>query len=446
MRTPEPADDIRSEFASAISEMYRAEVPAYGTLIELVEDINAEVLARDEQLEQQLVASSGLERVNAERHGAIRLGSLAELKTMARFFRILGMHPVGYYDLGPAGLPVQSTAFRPITPAALAANPFRMFTSVLNLEGIADEKLRNTASDLIDNRSIFSKDSLRMLDLAETGEGLSKSETNEFVATFMETFRWHSDASVGLQLYEELLNAHRLVADIVSFQGPHINHLTPRTLDIDVAHATMSKRGITPKETIEGPPKRKCPILLRQTSFMALSESVNFPSSNGALRPGSHTARFGEIEQRGIALTPKGRQLYDLALKKSQGLLREGGSGHAALSMAFAGFPDTHEDLRKRDLGYFEFSALGQLPSGAKVEDLSQLIDEGFVRADPIVYEDFLPVSAAGIFKSNLSTEQNLDLSVGSEQSFSEGLGMALIDPFTLYQNQSNESLRALFA
>ena len=32
----------------------------------------------------------------------------------------------------------------------------------------------------------------------------------------------------------------------------------------------------------------------------------------------------------------------------------------------------------------------------------SALIADGFLRADPIVYEDFLPVSAAGIFQSNL--------------------------------------------
>lgn len=445
MRTPEPQDDIRSEFAAAISKMYRAEVPAYGTLIELVEDINAEVLARDETLEQQLSVNGGLERVNDERHGAIRLGSFAELKTMARFFRVLGMHPVGYYDLGPAGIPVQSTSFRPITSDALAASPFRMFTSVLNLAAIEDPELRETARELIDNRNIFSRNALRMLDLAETGEGLSKSETSEFISAFMETFRWHSDASIGLQLYERLLDSHRLVADIVSFQGPHINHLTPRTLDIDVAHATMSKRGITPKETIEGPPKRKCPILLRQTSFMALSESVNFPSPGGELRPGSHTARFGEIEQRGIALTPEGRQLYDLALKKSQGLLAEGGNAHAALSMAFASFPDSYDELRRRGLGYFEFRAIQPLPAGATPQDLDELVGEGFVRADPIIYEDFLPVSAASIFQSNLSPDASPTHSVGSEPEFTKGLGVSLIDPFTLYQNQSDESLKALF-
>jgi uncharacterized glyoxalase superfamily metalloenzyme YdcJ len=39
------------------------------------------------------------------------------------------------------------------------------------------------------------------------------------------------------------------------------------------------------------------PILLRQTSFKALTEGVRFVGDDGA--PGHHTARFGEIEQRG---------------------------------------------------------------------------------------------------------------------------------------------------
>jgi uncharacterized glyoxalase superfamily metalloenzyme YdcJ len=54
---------------------------------------------------------------------------------------------------------------------------------------------------------------------------------------------------------------------------------------------------------IEGPPRR-CPILLRQTSFKALDEPIAFTDQHETR--GSHSARFGEIEQRGAALTPKG--------------------------------------------------------------------------------------------------------------------------------------------
>jgi len=39
--------DIRSAFSAAMSAMYRDEVPAYGTLMELVGRVNDETLACD---------------------------------------------------------------------------------------------------------------------------------------------------------------------------------------------------------------------------------------------------------------------------------------------------------------------------------------------------------------------------------------------------------------
>lgn len=65
----------------------------------------------------------------------------------------------------------------------------------------------------------------------------------------------------------------------------------------------MLTGSIPPKQIIEGPPKRECPILLRQTSFRALSEAIRFIGGGTA---GAHRARFGEIESRGVAVTPKG--------------------------------------------------------------------------------------------------------------------------------------------
>ena len=44
-----------------------------------------------------------MERVSAERHGAIRVGTPRELAQAARVFAAFGMHPVGFYDLRDAG-------------------------------------------------------------------------------------------------------------------------------------------------------------------------------------------------------------------------------------------------------------------------------------------------------------------------------------------------------
>ncbi|WEX77357.1 VOC family protein [Sinorhizobium numidicum] len=453
------ADDIRSAFSAAMSAMYREEVPAYGTLMELVAKVNAETLATDAVLKRRLQATDSLDRISEERHGAIRLGTPAELSTMRRVFAVMGMYPVGYYDLSTAGVPVHSTAFRPVGDAALKRNPFRVFTSLLRLELIADVKLRAEAEAILGERNIFMPGAIELTEKAERDGGLDKADAERFVAEALETFRWHDKANVSADMYTRLHDAHRLIADVVSFKGPHINHLTPRTLDIDRVQALMPEYGIAPKAVVEGPPTRNCPILLRQTSFKALEEPVSFQDGDGGWKIGSHTARFGEIEQRGIALTPKGRGLYDRLLDQSRKIVRPAADGsnaaqyEAALAEAFGAFPDSWAEIREAGLGYFSYS-LTEKGRQTKVTgnlDLGSLIADGLVQFDPIVYEDFLPVSAAGIFQSNLGDGAQQDFVASPNQKrFEADLGVAVLNEFDHYAGIERASigscLRALSA
>lgn len=168
-------DAIRAEFSAALSSMYRKEVPKYGLLMDLVADINAEVLQDQPSLRAALLANESLARLDQERHGAIRLGTEEELAVVCRMFAVMGMEPVGYYDLGPAGVPVHSTAFRPISTSALAANPFRMFTSLLRLPLVEDPTLRDEAAAILARRRIFTPKALELLALAETQGGWTRS-------------------------------------------------------------------------------------------------------------------------------------------------------------------------------------------------------------------------------------------------------------------------------
>ncbi len=445
-------DAIRRLFAQAMSRMYRAEVPLYGDLVDLVAQINAQVLDTDAELATQLQRNDGRGRLDEERHGAIRVGTAEELSTLRRLFAVMGMQPVGYYDLSVAGVPVHSTAFRPTDAAALAANPFRVFTSLLRLELIEDDALRAQAAAILARRRIFSDDALALIEQAEHDGGLSAADAERFVAQALETFRWHGDATVALDTYHALQEAHRLIADVVSFRGPHINHLTPRTLDIDAAQAAMIERGMAAKAVIEGPPPRACPILLRQTSFKALEEPVHFPDGEGG-RAGSHTARFGEIEQRGLALTHKGRALYDQLLAQAREADAAGSTGTdygQRLQAVFVGFPDDHATLRAEGLGFYRYQLTdaGRAAPG-RVADLPAevLIAEGLATADPIIYEDFLPVSAAGIFQSNLGGgEQRAYAAHANRSAFEEALGARVHDEFALYQRLQDDSLASLRA
>ena len=141
-------DLIRQHFSKAMSDMYREEVPLYGALMQLVEQTNREVLADQPDIARQLDSTGEIQRLDMERHGAIRVGTATELATLARLFAVMGMQPVGYYDLTPAGVPVHSTAFRAVHEEALQVSPFRVFTSLLRLELIEDAQLRAFAESV----------------------------------------------------------------------------------------------------------------------------------------------------------------------------------------------------------------------------------------------------------------------------------------------------------
>lgn len=464
-------DQIRSQFSHAMSAMYRQEVPLYGDLITLVSDVNAAVLESNPRALQQFDRGESLEALSEERHGAIRLGSAQELSTMRRLFAVMGMYPVGYYDLTEAGIPVHSTAFRPVSMEALRANPFRVFTSLLCTDLIHDPALRQQAESVIADRQIFTPAALKLIERFEQDGGLNASDATQFVSESLETFRWHAEALVDSETYQQLHDSHRLIADIVSFKGPHINHLTPRTLDIDLAQEKMIAANISAKAIVEGPPARQCPILLRQTSFKALQETVAFKQANGDNKAGAHTARFGEIEQRGMALTPKGRELYDRLLEDVRQQVPHPESNPAGyqqvLEAVFSEFPDDIETLRKQGLAYFEYRAGTGLPDTTesllslmceqspglsdhlKQGELSTEIDGlmalGLVTALPITYEDFLPVSAAGIFQSNLGQAATQEFTQSANQlSFEQALGAKVEDPFKWYENVQRNSLTQL--
>lgn len=446
---PVSPDTIRARFSAAMSAMYRAEVPAYGTLIDLVAEVNEATLAADPQLRERLEATDELARISDERHGAIRLGTAAELAMMGRVFAVMGMHPVGYYDLTEANVPVHSTAFRPVDADSLRKNPFRVFTSLLRLDLIADEGLRAQAEAVLATRRIFTEGAVALVEKAEGQGGLSDADADRFVAEVLETFRWHDRAIVSADLYQRLHDAHRLVADVVSFKGPHINHLTPRTLDIDAVQEMMPARGIVPKAVVEGPPTRRCPILLRQTSFKALEEAVAFRQGD-AWVAGHHTARFGEIEQRGIALTPKGRALYDQLLAETRKAVRPAADGSntgdymVALAETFTAFPDDWETIRRQGLGYFAWSLTPAAKPGHGPLTADQALAKGLIQPDPVVYEDFLPVSAAGIFQSNLGDEAQQDFAASPNQRrFEADLGMTVLNEFDHYAGIEAASLKS---
>ena len=200
-----------------------------------------------------------------------------------------------------------------------------------------------------------------------------------------------------------------VAADIAGVTTTHINHLTPRVLDIDELYRRMASRGITMIDAIQGPPRWHGPaVLLRQTSFRALAEPRRFRNPDGGVADGTLRVRFGEVESRGVALTPEGRRRYDAAMATPDPARVWGDY-----------FPTTHGHMASASLAYYH----GGDPS------------------KPVVYEDFLPASAAGIFRSNLDTdaqkaadEEDRDQSRYSADWMAGQIGHHIHDPYELYE------------
>ncbi|MGW2561619.1 2-oxoadipate dioxygenase/decarboxylase [Streptomyces sp. NPDC001514] len=431
-----PTWQLRAAFARRLSAMYGKEVPAYTTLVEVAGQVNDDVLRTGGESAQRL---GSIERVTAERHGAIRVGTPRELRQAAQIFAALGMEPVGFYDLRDAttsAVPVVSTAFRPVLPEELDRNPFRVFTSMLTPADrrFFDADLEQRLQVFLERRELFPPELLELAARAEREEGLPEEQAERFLTLAVAAFEL-SPEPVDRAWYAELEKVSAVAADIGGVAGTHINHLTPRVLDIDELYRRMEERGITMIDRIQGPPRWEGPdVLLRQTSFRALAEPRAFREADGSVTTGSLRVRFGEVEARGIALSRAGRALYDRLV---DGPVEEW----------VAHFPRTERQLAVEGLGFFTYEAVPDRPRDGRrpPDDLAGLLDGGWLTARPIVYEDFLPRSAAGIFQSNLTDPGARDAAQAGthyDQHWMSGaIGRTVHDPFDLYAAQQDASL-----
>jgi len=451
---------LRAQFAARMAAIYGEEVPAYTTLVEVSEAVNADALARDRSGAQRL---GSIERVTAERHGAIRLGTPRELREVSRVFAALGMYPVGFYDLREAAteaaVPVVSTAFRPVEVDELAANPFRMFTSLL----VTDDRrffsasLQSRLDRFLARRMLFQPGLLVLAERAIAAAGLPDDDADRFLDLATEAFSL-SPEPISRGWYAELEAVSAVAADIGAVTSTHINHLTPRVLDIDDLYRRMGERGIAMIDAIQGPPRWDGPdVLLRQTSFRALDERRTFREPDGTLRAGTLRVRFGEVEARGIALTQAGRDRYDALLAEIDRRVTDGAGPRDEVSAQAwrEGLPGTELGLLREGLGFFTYApgpksqpAEGTVPCDASPATLAAEVEAGRLTATPIVYEDFLPRSAAGIFQSNLTqTGTRNNGRAGSRRDaawLSDVTGIELSDPFDLYAAQQRASLDRL--
>ena len=239
-----------------------------------------------------------------------------------------------------------------------------------------------------------------------------------------------------------------------------VRSLAERLRQSDLALHKLNHSGF--KDFTEGP-SVDTPVLLRQDSYKALTESVIFHELNGTTTSAVHTARFGEIEQRFYATTPKGRELYDECLAAAEKvreadpvfIKRDYDGYQRTYAKCFAPFPKILAALLEQGLVYARYSATVMGLEAARKKqiqttDLNQLVQLGFAQVEGLRYEDFLPISAAGIFASNLGQYGTQSTAARkptyTQKTLEQIMGRKIIDPNLTYAGVQAESLIKLYS
>jgi uncharacterized glyoxalase superfamily metalloenzyme YdcJ len=242
--------------------------------------------------------------------------------------------------------------------------------------------------------------------------------------------------------------------------GQIISALVTRLTEPDLRLSELKHAGF--KDFTEGP-SEDTPVLLRQDAYKALTEPVTFTNPDGSVVQTVHTARFGEIEQRFYATTPAGRSLYDTCLTQADAARekdpalpkRDFPAYQAVYAAPFKPFPKTLRELILAGLVYAHFSPTPAGLAAAKAGKLSTtdhlaLYRDGHLAADGLRYEDFLPVSAAGIFASNLNQYGTKSTAATkptyTQAQLEEVMGKKIITADATYAGLQAQSLLASYA
>ena len=200
-------------------------------------EVNADVVGRDGGDAERL---GSIERVTAERHGAIRVGTPRELAQVARMFAALGMHPVGFYDLRDAGAERGAGRLDGV-PADRRGRAGPQPVPGLHLDAghRRPAVLRRRDLQRAAARRSWPRRELFPPELLDAGRprrrraaACRRRTRTRFLDLATAAFELSTEP-VDRAWYDELERISAVAADIGGVPPTHINHLTPRVLDID---------------------------------------------------------------------------------------------------------------------------------------------------------------------------------------------------------------------
>ena len=433
---------IRQEIVLQILATFEETMPIYKQMMAVARDIN------------QKSGPSEARRLGKIMHAAIRCASDEELKTIEALFELLNCEPVNYYDLRER-VSVESTAFRPTSVEEIELNGFRVFCSKLSLDCIPHEH-HPFVEGIIARRSIFDPELLKLINEGKKQGGLTKNQAERFIRGCVHIFTRPDEAIVSLDEYQKLQAINKVAAQVLVSNSLAFNHLTPSVASVPAAHEEMIRQGIQTIPVWQGPVDKN--VILRQTSCLAPAITLKFPQDDGNFIKSEYQETFVEFEERLQALTPKGRELFELLFDRGKKSLqlKEGDPNYAdhyysVMKEALAEYPSDPKELWRLQLAYFTFK-LSEKGRALAYDELTErnfdeLVEQGFVQLIPQQYEDFFGPAATNIFNSNIGLKEVSNVGIAkpdSQKTYEAALGREVVDMYDYYQAIQASSLAKL--
>jgi hypothetical protein len=146
-----------------------------------------------------------------------------------------------------------------------------------------EPELESRVRAFLDARTLFPAELLELSDRADAEGGLASEAAERFLVLATRAFAL-SPEPIDQPWYDELSAVSGVAADIAGVTTSHVNHLTPRVLDIDLLYARMQQRGVTMIDEVQGPPRWDGPDVL-----LGRRRSAPSPSHERCAQP---TARW----------------------------------------------------------------------------------------------------------------------------------------------------------
>lgn len=429
------SDEIRLKYVQMISDLFHSRYSVYGVVFDIVRDVNNMALIQNASLYDEMVKKGQKQTFSQELSAHYILFNPGDLGIIRRIFAVMGLYPVGFYNLDLNGKSLASTLFKPLNKIALKQQPFRITVSLANQSFDNECEQHNVPKNRLDLSEKF----LGLLQKFEKYSALNELDVHYFIQELQENLH---KPDYDMQCCEQrpFRSSMNQIRESIMIRSTSLACLNlPKVIE-ELKHFDLYAI-----DDLDGPSDRKHPLLFNKMNINLRSKHPDHQKSDS---DNQNIPVFTiQLEQRGLALTAKGHQFFKSILSNLKSRLEPRTrlslvQKRKLMNQVFKRFPDSSYSLYRKGLAYFTFSVNPEIEiiddRYWTEEDLPRLIRSKRILLTPLIFED--------IYSSySVHASSSFDF-VEEKKSFEAYLGTCIHDEMRYYVLCQEQSLQTCLA